>query len=95
MTPRCCCPPNLRDWVPTDHIVHFVMDAVRLLEDQIAELLAKAEDADSKPLPSSKPAPPHDAARYHEIILQNHVSYIIPDSSVFVSEIHYKCSPDS
>jgi len=25
-------PPNLRDWVPADHLVHFVMDAVELLE---------------------------------------------------------------
>lgn len=25
-------PPNLRDWVPTDHLVHFVMDAVDLLD---------------------------------------------------------------
>lgn len=25
-------PPDLRDWVPGDHIVHFVMDAVRLLD---------------------------------------------------------------
>lgn len=25
-------PPDLRDWVPADHIVHFVMDAVKLLD---------------------------------------------------------------
>ncbi len=25
-------PPDLRDWVPADHIVHFVMDAVALLD---------------------------------------------------------------
>jgi transposase len=24
-------PPDLRDWVPEDHLVHFVMDAVRML----------------------------------------------------------------
>ena len=24
-------PPDLRDWVPEDHMVHFVMDAVKLL----------------------------------------------------------------
>lgn len=24
-------PPDLRDWVPEDHIVHFIMDAVKLL----------------------------------------------------------------
>jgi transposase len=25
-------PPDLRDWVPSNHIVHFIMDAVKLLE---------------------------------------------------------------
>ena len=25
-------PPDLRDWVPASHIVHFVMDAVKLLD---------------------------------------------------------------
>lgn len=25
-------PPDLRDWVPADHIVHFVIDAVKLLD---------------------------------------------------------------
>lgn len=25
-------PPNLRDWVPADHLVHFVMDAVELVD---------------------------------------------------------------
>ena len=25
-------PPDLRDWVPANHIVHFVMDAVKLLD---------------------------------------------------------------
>lgn len=25
-------PPNLRDWVPADHLVHFIMDAVGLLD---------------------------------------------------------------
>lgn len=25
-------PPDLRDWVPADHMVHFVMDAVKLLD---------------------------------------------------------------
>ncbi len=25
-------PPDLRDWVPADHIVHFVIDAVQLLD---------------------------------------------------------------
>ena len=25
-------PPDLRDWVPEGHLVHFIMDAVRLLD---------------------------------------------------------------
>ena len=25
-------PPDLRDWVPADHIVHFVIDALKLLD---------------------------------------------------------------
>ena len=25
-------PPDLRDWVPEDHMVHFIMDAVKLLD---------------------------------------------------------------
>ena len=24
--------PDLRDWVPADHLVHFIMDAVGLLD---------------------------------------------------------------
>src|SRR2546428_7395790 len=25
-------PPNLRDWVPEDHLVHFILDAVAALD---------------------------------------------------------------
>ena len=25
-------PPDLRDWVPEDHLVHFIMDALGLLD---------------------------------------------------------------
>lgn len=25
-------PPDLRDWVPADHLVHFVMDAMDLVD---------------------------------------------------------------
>jgi len=25
-------PPNLRDWVPADHLVHFIIDAVEALD---------------------------------------------------------------
>jgi len=37
MTPRCFA-PDLRDWVPADHIVHFVMDAVKLLDLSSAKI---------------------------------------------------------
>ena len=29
-------PPNLRDWVPADHLVHFVIDAVELIDTRAA-----------------------------------------------------------
>ena len=25
-------PPNLRDWVPSDHLAHFILDAVEMLD---------------------------------------------------------------
>ena len=31
-------PPDLRDWVPEDHLVHFVMDAVGLLDLSAAHI---------------------------------------------------------
>jgi transposase len=31
-------PPDLRDWEPADHIVHFVMDAVKLLDITSAKI---------------------------------------------------------
>lgn len=31
-------PPDLRDWVPEDHLVHFIMDAVRLLDLSTARI---------------------------------------------------------
>ena len=37
-------PPDLRDWVPANHLVHFVMDAVKLLD------LGSAQNALSVPL---------------------------------------------
>jgi hypothetical protein len=61
-------PPDLRDWVPEDHLVHFIMEALRLLDlrtarsatamrssigccwrSKVAELLAKADAAESTP----------------------------------------------
>jgi len=31
-------PPDLRDWVPGDHLVHFIMDAVGLLDLRAARV---------------------------------------------------------
>ena len=31
-------PPDLRDWVPADHLVHFLMDAVGLLDLSAARI---------------------------------------------------------
>jgi hypothetical protein len=31
-------PPDLRDWVPADHLVHFVMDAVGQLDMRSARV---------------------------------------------------------
>ncbi len=31
-------PPDLRDWVPRDHLVHFVMDAVGQLDSSKARV---------------------------------------------------------
>ena len=25
-------PPNMRDWVPKDHLIHFIMDVVKELD---------------------------------------------------------------
>lgn len=40
-------PPNLRDWVPSDHPSHFILDAVDDLELEVKELMEKVEQADS------------------------------------------------
>ena len=31
-------PPDLRDWVPENHLVHFIMDAVGLLDLRAARV---------------------------------------------------------
>ncbi len=31
-------PPDLRDWVPENHMVHFIMDAVNLLSMERARV---------------------------------------------------------
>jgi len=34
-------PPDLRDWVPADHLVHFVNDAVELIDTRMAPVKAR------------------------------------------------------
>ena len=34
-------PPDLRDWVPEDHLVHFIMEAVGLLDVSAARINAQ------------------------------------------------------
>ena len=31
-------PPDLREWVPEDHLVHFIMEAVGLLDVSAARI---------------------------------------------------------
>ena len=38
-------PPDIRQWVPAGHLVHFIMDAVGELDLEIAALIKKAEAA--------------------------------------------------
>jgi hypothetical protein len=43
----------LRDWMPADHLAHFLIDAVEALEQlagEVQQLLAKAAQADATPL---------------------------------------------
>jgi hypothetical protein len=32
VTNRCCCPPDLRDWLPADHLAWFVIEAIDQLD---------------------------------------------------------------
>jgi len=40
-------PPNLRDWVPDDHLVHFILDAVAALD------LRRVKVNERAPVPNS------------------------------------------
>ena len=31
-------PPNMRDWVPSSHIVHFMIDAIESLDTSMAQI---------------------------------------------------------
>ncbi len=43
-------PPNLRDWVPDDHLVHFLLDAVDALDLRRVKVNTRG--------PGSEPYPP-------------------------------------
>jgi transposase len=42
-------PPDLRDWVPADHLVHFVIDAVELIDDRAAPVNARGTGSEQYP----------------------------------------------
>lgn len=42
-------PPNLRDWVPADHLVHFVMDAVAALDLRQVKVNARGTGSEQYP----------------------------------------------
>ena len=42
-------PPDLRDWVPEDHLVHFIMDAVELLDLSTARVNHRGTGSEQYP----------------------------------------------
>lgn len=42
-------PPDLRDWVPEDHLVHFIMEAVRLLDVSAARINHRGSGSEQYP----------------------------------------------
>lgn len=42
-------PPDLRDWVPEDHLVHFIIDAVALLDLRAARVNAHGTGSEQYP----------------------------------------------
>ena len=42
-------PPDLRDWVPEDHLVHFIMDAVGLLDLRMARVNHRGSGSEQFP----------------------------------------------
>ena len=42
-------PPDLRDWVPEDHLVHFIMEAVGLLDLSTAHVNHRGTGSDQYP----------------------------------------------
>jgi transposase len=44
-------PPNLRDWVPTDHLVHFILDAVDALDLRQVKVNTRGTGSEQYPPP--------------------------------------------
>src|SRR5512137_3209165 len=44
-------PPNLRDWVPADHLVHFVLDAVEALDLRQVKVNTRGTGSEQYPPP--------------------------------------------
>src|SRR5664280_2727849 len=44
-------PPNLRDWVPSDHLVHFVLDAVEALDLRQVRVNTRGTGSEQYPPP--------------------------------------------
>jgi hypothetical protein len=42
-------PPNLRDWVPADHLVHFIVDAVAALDLRQVEVNERGAGSEQHP----------------------------------------------
>jgi transposase len=42
-------PPDLRDWVPADHLVHFVIDAVELIDTRTAPVNERGTGSEQYP----------------------------------------------
>ena len=44
-------PPNLRDWVPADHLVHFILDAVDALDLRQVKVNTRGTGSEQYPPP--------------------------------------------
>ena len=42
-------PPDLRDWVPADHLVHFVIDAIGELDVRMARVNEQGSGSEQYP----------------------------------------------
>src|SRR5216683_846077 len=53
-------PPNLRDWVPADHLVHFILDAVDALDLRQVKVNTRGTGSEQypPPIPTTTPFAP-------------------------------------